>query len=662
MSVHRGVFLYYTIFFLKTVVKYFYMATSSNLSSIIRFYAEKQKSPFIDLREFCAWIKKYAEHHVEDQADLVKYLGDPTSTVTAELSGLEQKHLASILPNGSKKMIVAITYFSAKYAERYKELAKNESIPYPIESDLPKKFPTSVLERKAAQEYFIQNINEPPSKSQNLYIVVFARELPALLLPACIPIKVLIESSQMKIRKILKKEEYHDYFLKKLRAANPSKEISVKNFYSTFVDKDYSGYVDVTDGDQYYLWNQLCYFVRQDFEKIQDRTADDTSLLQAISISEIHSTYLKEKFQTDRKRTEALKELETQLGNPPYFFSTPQILKFQDKNGKNLLGLYSEEDLKETLLKLSTESEDNTLPKLVVFKVASGTRYYIYKNKVISLIIRLCNEAHDAIKEILVNSWYETMLEYSRLPEMSDKNKFELKLEKLVEENSPVLYALLNANFITLLSAEKNLDDSLSAFQLFVDGHLLPYSELLMLKSEDVMSEAKIKLPFIYTIPLISWIIGFFRSRKIEKQKKEKMAKKETPDPMEILDNEDAPKKSKNKHEALAEKAKELFSEYVPEGSTIDRELNYLTKQWNRMISKEAYNNLTEDVNSLIRDYTRRVCNTLSAQSFTKERVENLADALVRTPNMQKIQDQNALTQYVQLYMLRLVSNSPKKN
>ena len=641
------------------------MATSANLSSIIRFYADKQKSPFIDLREFCTWIKKYAEHHVEEQAELVKYLGDPTSTVTAELSGLEQKHLAAIIPNGNKKMVVSIAFFSLRYANIYKELMKNESIPYPVETDLPKKFPTSILERLAATEYITANINKEPSKSQNLYVVVFPRELPPLLLPACVPMKVLLESSQMKIRKILKKEEYHDYFLKKLRSANPSKEISVKNFFTSFVDKDYTGYIDVTDGDQYYLWNQLCYFVRQDFEKIQDRTADDTSLLQAISISEIHSSYLKEKFQTDRKRSEALKELETSLGYPPYFFSTPQILKFQDKNGKLLFGQYSEDDLKETLLKLSTESEDNTLPKLVVFKVASGTRYYIYKNKVISLIVRLCNEAHDNIKEILVNSWYNTMLEYSKLPEMTDRSKYEAKLEKLVEEHSPVLYALLNANFITLLAAEKNLDDSLQTFQLFVDGHLLPYSELLMLRSEDVMADAKLKLPFIYTIPLISWIIGLFRARKVEKKKKkeaEEKAKQEIPDPMEILDNAEGTKKGKGKHEALAEKAKEIAAEYVPEGSTVDRELNFLTKQWNRMISKDAYNNLTEDVNSLIRDYTRRVCNTLTAQTFTKDRIENLADALVRTPNMQKISEQRALTDYVRLYMIRLLSNPPKKS
>ncbi len=180
------------------------MATTANLSSIIRFYADKQKSPFIDLREFCTWIKKYAEHHVEEQAELVKYLGDPTGTVTAELTGLEQKHLVALQQNGNKKMIISIAFFSLKYAERYKELLKNESIPYPIETDLPKKFPTSVLERKAAQEYFIQNMDQEPSKSQNLYIVVFPRDLPSLVLPSFLPILLFVESSHMNFINILK--------------------------------------------------------------------------------------------------------------------------------------------------------------------------------------------------------------------------------------------------------------------------------------------------------------------------------------------------------------------------------------------------------------------------------------------------------------------------
>ena len=87
------------------------MATTSNLSSIIRYYAEKQKSPFIDLKEFCAYLKKYAEHHVEEQSELVKYLGDPSGTVTAELQGLSEKHLAALINHGNKRTIVVFSYF-----------------------------------------------------------------------------------------------------------------------------------------------------------------------------------------------------------------------------------------------------------------------------------------------------------------------------------------------------------------------------------------------------------------------------------------------------------------------------------------------------------------------------------------------------------------------
>ena len=66
---------------------------------------------------------------------------------------------------------------------------------------------------------------------------------------------------------------------------------------------------------------------------------------------------------------------------------------------------------------------------------------------------------------------------------------------------------------------------------------------------------------------------------------------------------------------------------------------------------------LLEDVNALIRDYTRRVLRTLSESTFTKERLQNLAENLVQTPNMQRIGNAKALKEYVALYMLRLISN-----
>ena len=631
------------------------MATTSNLSSIIRYYAEKQKSPFIDLKEFCAYVKKYAEHHVEEQSELVKYLGDPSGTVVAELQGLSEKRLVAIITANNKKTIVSITYLASKYANLYKNMMKNESIPFPQVTDLPKQFPNQTLEHKPASQYIPSIVNKEPSKSPLLYILDFSRELPAMLLPACVPLKALLDTSQQKIRKILKKDEFHDYFLKKLRSTNPTKEISIKNFYTHFVDTENYQFAEFTEGEDYYIWNQALYYIRQDFEKIQDRTVEDTNILQAVQILELHSSYLKEKFQDEHKRAEAIKELEAALAKPPYFYSMPQILKFQDNNGRTLYGQYTEDDLKEFLQKMTTDGETNELPQLLVFKVESGTRYYVYKKKVNQVVVRLCNEAHDSVAKELEDHWYDILLQFERLPEMTNASEFEACLHELVEKNSPILYALLNANFMNILSYEHS-DDNMDGFRLFVDGKLLPYSDLLMLKNSKILANAKARLPFYYTIPVLSWIMSLFAGRTKEKKK---TAQKtiEAKNPFEDEEKKEETGSKQTKTQALAASAKAISKDLIPEGSTLDRELDFLTKQWNKMISKEAYNNLTEDVNSLIRDYTRRVVKTLSATSFTRERVENLAKTLVNTPNMQKIKEEKALTEYVILYMLRLVSN-----
>jgi hypothetical protein len=361
--------------------------------------------------------------------------------------------------------------------------------------------------------------------------------------------------------------------------------------------------------------------------------------------------------QLSQQRQEALRNLETQLNKSPYFYSMNQILKFTDKHGKLLYGQYSEEDLKEYLLKLSTEGNSNELPELLVFKAESGTRYYVFKRKLIQLLVRLLSEAHVSIEKTLSEKWYNSLLNFEKLPEMSDKSLFEDMLFNQVKENSPVLFALLNANFITNIPYENNIDETMQSYLIFNNGQLLPYSELLMLSQNALMSEVKVKLPFYYTFPIISWLLALMHSKNKNKKSSPNAKQKNI---LDSLEDEASTKTGKplSKKDALAANAKEIAKEFVPEGSTLDRELDYLNKQWNKMITKEANMQLTDDVNALIRDYMRRVISTLSHSTFTKERVEDLARTLVRTPNMQKIKEEEALTEYVKLYILRLVSNA----
>ena len=241
---------------------------------------------------------------------------------------------------------------------------------------------------------------------------------------------------------------------------------------------------------------------------------------------------------------------------------------------------------------------------------------------------------------------------------MKDKKAFETVLKDEVRTLSPVLWSLLNANFLTMLNYENDHSENANSFHIFSNGKLLPYSELLMLSNNSILSTAKIMLPFWHTIPILSWIMSMINSKKNEKKPRKKAIKEFSADDIPDDTPKQSPGRYVNKKEAVIEAARNVADELVPSGSTIDRELDSYLKLWNKMITKEAHASLTEDVNSLIRDYTRKVMRTISASTFTVDRVRTLAETLVKTPNMQKIKENDALTMYVELYILRLLSNS----
>ena len=619
----------------------------------------KQESPFVYIRDFCDYIKKYAAKNLEQQPNLVQYIEISESSLTKELEELASKHEVYLTTQGGKPVVIVITYYSVLYANRFKDIVSNITVPFPCVTDLPKQLPVEAIEKTDASEIIPKLQQEQDVKSPVLYCMMMPRDIPAILFPACVPVQFLTRAAMAKIRHMLKKDEYHDYFQKKLRNANPTKEIGSQTFYTRFLQHpDNADQTFDFNGDAFYFWSQLCYFIRIDFEKIKDRTIEDINVLQALSICEIWMMSLKEKANAQQVREDALRELEAALARPPFFYSMDSILKIRDSKGALLYGQYNEDDLKEFLQKLTTESENNELPKILVFKVETGARYFIYKQRVFQLVVRLANEAHDTIEKDLTDKWFNSLSEYRKLPEMKDKKAFETVLKDEVRTLSPVLWSLLNANFLTMLNYENDHSENANSFHIFSNGKLLPYSELLMLSNSSILSTAKIMLPFWHTIPILSWIMSMINSKKNEKKPRKKAIKEFSADDIPDDTPKQSPGRYVNKKEAVIEAARNVADELVPSGSTIDRELDSYLKLWNKMITKEAHASLTEDVNSLIRDYTRKVMRTISASTFTVDRVRTLAETLVKTPNMQKIKENDALTMYVELYILRLLSNS----
>lgn len=631
---------------------------TANIKTLLKHYAIKQNSPVINFNEFCDYMRRYAQRHLEEQDELLKYVANSHDAVTKELELLiPDKKVVILNPNTEKKSILVTAYFIENYTNRYKEIESNPAIPFPVLSDLPKYLTQEIYDKKLTSEFIFELLEKETLSDEYLWAFTFPRDLPSILFPSSVSVSSLLESSVAKIRLMLRKEEYHDYFLKKIRISNPGKELSVKNFFTQVLTKPAETIDTIKNsGETFYFWSQLCFYIRQDYEKVKDFTQEDIAKLQAVQIIEYCAAFYKNKVQQNLQRSTAIKNLGIMLAKPPYFFTKDDITRFVDSKGIPLLGQYTEQDLTDYLHSETTTLENNNLPNLLVFKVESGQRYFILKNKVIPLIIRLCSEARGTIRENLTNEWYRLLLDFETLPCMKEQKAFNKKLEEKVHDLEPILYSLLNSNFLSLIHYEtRNSQEPVSEkINLFSNGKLIPYSDILVLSRQEIYNDAKIKLPFWYAIPLVSWLLSLFLKKPTPKKHKEE---KKVKSPVEENTEDENKKKSSSGKSEIMNAIKQVEQQLIPEDSSLEQELSNYELQWNKQITKQSREQLTEDVNSLIRDYIRSTARTLKSSKFNIQRIENLANTLVKTPSLQNIREKHHLTKYVQLYILKLVKN-----
>lgn len=637
---------------------------SNIVLTLLKFYSTKQRTPVIDQGEFIDYLRRYAQHHEEEAPELNSYINS-SDALQVELENLVSKHQIALSSQAGKQFIAVISYVIDECTQLYDDMQRNYSHPFPNINELPKHVPSDIAIKDQATDIIYKMLDDKIDPNEkNLYCIQFGKGVPGLLMPSTVSIHDVIAICLKKLQDMLRKGDSHDYFQKKINGANPGKEISIKNFFTSLLGKPEETWISLkNNGDSFYYWNQLCYFIRQDCIKMKDLNAEDINVLQTIGVIEVAASYYKNQAAEKVLKDAAFKCLDEQLVQPPYYFTMDEISRFKDQNGTLLITKYSEEDLNEHLQDLTSYSKTSDVPPLLIFKENDTKSYFIVKESVMPLVVRLCNDARELIHESLSKSWFKYMEKYEILSEMKEQPAFERCLERELKVCSPILYALLNSSFLPLIGNESG------KMILFREGIMVPYSELLMLKRAEIYNNAKAKLPFWYTMPIVSWILSAIH-RKSKAQKKKDSQKSAT----EALINEEKSRADARQDELNAKEAhdpkmshkKELRNaattveaQIVPASSTIDRELESYMHEWNDRISQQAHDDLIEDINTLIRDYTRRTLRTLKGEGLTRDRISSLAAAIVDTPSLMKIKNHAALKRYVELYMVKLIKNIP---
>jgi hypothetical protein len=626
------------------------MALGINFYSILTAYADKNRSPDIDVGLFIEFLEKYAARHAESQGEWAAWTKDTGRKVWSELSRLVEAKRCTIRSDDGGTHVFLFQFYAELVEQAYASIDNVADIPFPSEDSLRIVIPVEQLRSLRLEADLGSYLEHPQNSPFPIIKIVFPENAgEALALSTMIPRK-LMEAAMLKVRNYLQRRGNKEYFQNKLVPQLQGKESQLKDMLNKALIRPLDCVSDIQQSGDFvfYFWAFFCNLVKNEIRKKKDLLVEEAAVLQAVCLLDFCNNYYKTLTVKLKEKELAIDELERHLGRAPFLYTMEEITRFVDNKGIPLLGQYSREELEAHLKAKTTESPSGALPDLLIIRGPEGEQWFVKKAKLLPLCARFLVEARPRIKKTVSRRWVKILKDYSREPAMDSDVEFEKLLTKYTAELFPTLSVILQDPKLLLVYTElEQIQAIQESSRLFKKGILIPMSVLLLVKRKDLLTDARILLPFWYTVPVLSGIIAFFVNLSKKRRQEKKPQDRKAP-PAEAVSGDS---------EQIRASARELAESLVPQGYTLDAYLAEMAGRWVKLLNNKARQNLLEDVNSLIRDNLRGALRLRQYGRITGAVVESLAVKIIhRTPSLQQLSGKEALHIYIQLYILKLLA------
>jgi len=633
------------------------MARDIDLYQLVRAFATKNHLTSVDYAVFARSIQRQAAQ--SDQSDhLYRDLNiNPDAVLIPKLYKLaKERRLALETIGGEVSAIVLPEHYADVFFAEYKRMEDTPELPFPDEDSLKISVPPEWIQAISLEADLAHVSDREAESSVPLFRLIFSGGVKPIVVPQSFVPDKLLELAVLKLRHYLRQGANKEFILNKLLYAFPNKEQAVKDSFSAIQTKPFEAIEALKSSSSdivYPFWAYLTTHVKHDLEKKTDKTAEDLSAYQAALLCEFYSGYYKGKVKKLLDMQAACRALDQEVRKAPYNFGFDDISAFRDSQGKPLLGRLSREEIEAYLKEKTTKSEEGVLPDLFVVTTGQGRRVYISKERIFPLVFRLLADARSDCRGKLVGQWSRFLEDFKSSAAMDDDDAFRRELGALVETRFPLLDAIIKDRLLPLVFDELVARNSAppDIARLFYKGELIPIDELLDLDRKSLNADARMLLPFWYSVPILSALFRLLH----------RLSRPRTGD-KERQPRAQAPKQQASESQTLRERrtaflnaAAAVEGELLPSGYSLDEYLRELEERWNYILTPKAKADLKEDVDSLVRDYLRSILKSLPPQGFTTERVKSLAATLADTPALLKIKNHGALELYVQLYMVKLL-------
>jgi hypothetical protein len=631
------------------------------IARLLKDFAKDQRSALVDYNKFLFYMEDYVKQHIAEDPSLVIYWKNSAENLQIELEKLEKEKAALVLTDKLEKQIIVIAYLLSIVTSLYKRLENNPNLPFPDIKALPNYVPATAFESCSASN-FIYDFLENQNIVQNaVYILELNPAIPQVIFSSALPGEALLNPALFKLKIMLEQEKFYSFFLKRIGQTDVVKQKQIQVFFDRVLDDPVAEFALIREkAGAYSNWTQLCYNVRQNYETVAELTSGDISQFQAMFIIEIFAVYYKDKTEKRQQKDSAWQTLKVLLNKPPYFFSYDTIKKFTNQNDVPLISQYSENELK-FFLQQATKRRGTAMPTLLTFTFKQDLRpdvqYYVIKQNLLQLMNHLRNDASKTIKTILMKECVQALKNFESIP-FTSRKIFEDKINEEIKKNTPVFHTLLHADFFIPVYNEalEKKGEAVSNLNFVSSDLLLPLSAILSLSRDELIYDAKGKVPIWYRFPPVAFFIWI--STEIEK--KVGIRPKRNPQYLTVLQDmaelEDSSPQAEWKRN-LKNSLAQIKESLIQPGSTMMRELTLYEEQWNKLKNLKAHDKLTADVNTEIHDYVQRSLRSIRMTNLDYNRLQKMADAIVNIPAMGQIKDREQLSIYVQLQIVSLLDN-----
>ncbi|MBN1646683.1 MAG: hypothetical protein JW874_01505 [Spirochaetales bacterium] len=593
--------------------------------------------------------------------------------VASELEALAESMKCELAYEAGKiNTIIFPAYFTFAVKFRYKEMDKNYELPFPSDSEFGGNLPADIVRSVNIKEEFLK-ADKNQLDPQQLTRIHFPEGVNSILVPNSLLGNKLMELAVQKIKMYLNDKRNGDYMQSKMRVVFRQRERAVKDMFTSVLSQTrnaISSLASPTDFS-FQFWNHLSSSIIQEFREKSNKMEKEHSFCQAAYLISHFNLHYKSRIQKKKEQELALKAVKTRLRKSPYFFTLSDIYAFKDDKGIKLSRKYDVNALHKYLEEKIKPLDDKSLPEILRIKAENKKEYFICTDTFIPLCLKKTGDARKSFREFYLNDWIRKLNAYRTTKTMHNEDSFEEDVKRLVKSEDPLMDAMLRYDllFLTLAETKPRLELATEIERYLDRSHksLQPYADIFNLDRHEILKQARSRVPVWKTNPVLRFLVKLFlgvgKGVKEEKSRSGRTRHKSTKKDSDIasvtksLDYASSAGQASGVSAPIryANAIRALKTQFIGEDGDLNLSLKELEAKWNPLFDEQMKKNLVEDVNSMIRDYLRKLKRGFMIKPPDRERIENISDQLAMNAAFHKIKRKDYFKRYIALYMLQIL-------